>query len=114
MESTKPASDSPPSTAPSRRHSRIDIYILAVVLLCLSYYVGSYYRLSRRGMAEADMYGSGGFLYVPWAEVMQTEDLSRHHTLRKIYAPLNWIDRQFLRRSKPDHRYHVPSFVQPP
>ena len=37
-----------------------------------------------------------GFLYVPWAKVMATEDLSRNHTLCKIYALLNWIDRQFF------------------
>jgi hypothetical protein len=45
--------------------------ILAVAALAVALaYVGSYYRLSRRGMREAKLYGIPGFLYVPVEEVI--------------------------------------------
>ena len=59
-------------------------------------YVGSYHRLSRRGMREAAQYGIPGFLYVRFAEAAEHEDLSRHYTLMTFYAPLNWLDRILL------------------
>jgi hypothetical protein len=64
---------------------------MAVVAVLLAY-IGSYYRLSRRGFAEAQDFGLAGFLYVPYQEAAKTEDLSRHHQLAKLYAPLNWLD----------------------
>lgn len=66
---------------------------VAVSALAFSY-VGSYYRLSRRGMREAGEYGLSGFLYVPFRQAAATEDLSRHLVLSVVYAPLNWLDRR--------------------
>jgi hypothetical protein len=68
------------------------IKLVALSGLLLAY-IGSYHRLSRRGMREAPEYGISGFLYVPVAEAAASEDLSRHHALAIFYAPLNWIDR---------------------
>jgi hypothetical protein len=59
-------------------------------------YVGSYYRLSRRGVQEAAEYGYSGFLYIPFEEARACEDLSRHHALARVYVPLNWIDRNLF------------------
>jgi hypothetical protein len=59
-------------------------------------YVGSYYHLSRRGMQQARLYGMKGFLYEPAEEVFAKQDLSRHHTLARLYAPLNWLDQTLL------------------
>jgi hypothetical protein len=72
--------------------------ILAVALLALALaYVGTYYRLSRRGMREAKPYGIPGFLYVPVQEVLvPPHDLSRQRQLTAFYVPLNGIDRLFF------------------
>jgi hypothetical protein len=69
--------------------------LVAVSSLMLSY-AGSYYRLSRRGMQEATLYGVPGFLYVPFQETAACEDLWRHHTLAWAYAPLNWLDQMIF------------------
>jgi hypothetical protein len=61
-----------------------------------SAYVGSYYRLSRRGVKEASQYGMDGFLYVPWNEVERSGDLTRHYKLARLYAPANWVNCQFF------------------
>jgi hypothetical protein len=66
--------------------------IVAFTAVVMSY-VGSYYRLSRAGMREAARYGIAGFLYVPFEEAADREDLSRHYALMTFYAPLNWLDR---------------------
>lgn len=68
----------------------------AVFTSALAFYVGSYYYLSRRGMAEAASYGMAGFLYVPASDVLATEDLSEHCYRCRIYAPLNWLDHNLL------------------
>ena len=65
----------------------------AAVLLS---YVGSYYRLSRRGFAEAHEVGLAGFLYVPFDEAAATKDLSHHYWLAMVYAPLNWLDQRLF------------------
>jgi hypothetical protein len=70
------------------------ILLLIVAVALASAYVGSYYRLSRRGIHEAAEYGMGAFLYVPMEEARRTEDLATHHRLAQFYAPLNWIDRR--------------------
>jgi hypothetical protein len=76
--------------------------MVAVAGLSLAFaYVGSYYRLSRRGMSEAPVYGYRGFLYVPFAEAAASEDLTRHYCLAAFYAPLNWVDRQFFGGESP-------------
>jgi hypothetical protein len=67
----------------------------AVIAVVLSY-IGSYYRLSRRGIKEQLEYGMVGFLYIPFDEAARTRDLSRHRALVRLYAPLNWLDREFL------------------
>jgi hypothetical protein len=70
--------------------------VLVAVAALASSYVGSYYRLSRQGMREAAEFGIPGFLYVPFREAAATEDLSRHHALAVVYAPLNWLDRRIF------------------
>ncbi|MBI3464254.1 MAG: hypothetical protein HY000_14540 [Planctomycetes bacterium] len=72
------------------RRLHLFVAVACVVLL----YVGSYYRLSRRGLAEARELGIDGFLYVPYNEAAKTEDLSRHYLLAMLYAPLNWLDQE--------------------
>jgi hypothetical protein len=78
-----------------RKHWR-RLLLLTLLFLLISFYIGSYYCLSRRGMSEASEYRMCGFLYMPFDEVVATEDLSRHRFLSVVYAPLNWIDRQFF------------------
>ena len=71
--------------------------LLAGMLLgLLLHYVGSYYWLSRRGMEEARACNMCGFLYVPMEEVLQTQDLSRHHRRAMLYAPLNHVDQKLF------------------
>ncbi|GEM_PF-6368668 len=78
--------------APVGRSLLIGAAVLATVLA----YVGSYFCFSRRGMAEAEDVGLDGFLYVPFDAAAATEDLTRQHALAKLYAPLNWFDRQLM------------------
>ena len=76
--------------------------MLTVALAALVFsYVGSYYRLSRRGMREAALYNIAGFLYVSYLEAAGHEDLSRHYALMTWYAPLNWLDRTLLETTRP-------------
>ncbi len=44
-------------------------------------------------MRKAADLGLDGFLYIPFAQAATREDLTEHHRLATIYAPLNWIDR---------------------
>jgi hypothetical protein len=69
-----------------------NIFALAVLLALFTIYVGSYYHLSRRGMREAKVYSMHGFLYEPAEVVFAKKDLSRHHALATLYAPLNIVD----------------------
>jgi hypothetical protein len=59
-------------------------------LLVLSAYVGSYWVLSRRGMAEAKAYGAPGFHYISYSASHSWE--FRNGILVCIYFPLNKID----------------------
>src|SRR5262245_33369548 len=68
------------------------LLIVALTAVVMSY-VGSYYRLSRRGMREAPQDGIPGFLYIPVDEAAEHHDLSRHYALMTFYAPMNWLDR---------------------
>ena len=71
--------------------------LIGIVLLAIPMsYVGSYYRLSRRGIREAQANGEQGFLYVPIDEAVATEDLTLHNRLMVFYAPLNWVDCEFF------------------
>ncbi len=65
--------------------------ILAIVLLS---YIGSYLRIRARAMAEAEEYGLAGLLYVPFEYAKAREDLTMHHVLSVLYAPMNLIDQQ--------------------
>lgn len=67
----------------------------------LASYVGTYYRLSRRGMAEAEAYGLEGFLYIPIEEMREPDDLRRQRWRGWCFAPANLIDRYFLGGPKP-------------
>ncbi len=64
-------------------------------------YVGSYHRLSRRGVREAQEYGFPGFLYIPGAEAATSGNLMRHYALATFYAPLNWIDQAIFGAPSP-------------
>ncbi len=77
-------------------HFRLRTLILSVAVFSLALaYVGSYYRLSRRGMREAILYGlDPGFLYVPFEEAAEKEDRLGHHALRVFYYPANWVDQR--------------------
>ena len=59
---------------------------------CRDGVAGAYYRLSRRGMEEAAVYGLSGFFYVSADEVMATEDLSTQRRWCLFFAPANWVD----------------------
>ena len=77
------------------------LMVSVVVVSLLMAYVSSYYRLSRRGMREAEPIALGGILYISIAEWERTHDLSQHYSLMRFYAPLNYLDRQlFGRRGK--------------
>ncbi|HEY1784706.1 MAG TPA: hypothetical protein VGG30_04125, partial [Pirellulales bacterium] len=65
---------------------------MLTVLMLLAGYVGSYAWLSRRGALETRDSGIDGFLYVPTAEIMATQDLRKHHRLAVFYAPANAVD----------------------
>jgi hypothetical protein len=86
------AQESSPRPPRPRVTVRVLIVLVALCSLLLGY-AGGYYRLSRRGMAEAREVSIDGFLYVPFAEAAASEDLTRHYALATFYAPLNWIDR---------------------
>ncbi len=55
----------------------------------LTSYVGTYYRLSRRGVAESGEL----FFYVPVNELDGPEDMWKHRWLKVLFYP-NQIDRQ--------------------
>lgn len=75
---------------------RLRTLIVAIAALSLPLtYVGSYYRLSRRGMRESSKHALDGFLYVSFKEAF-AQGLSWHHCLIIFYSPLNWADRQFF------------------
>jgi hypothetical protein len=81
---------------------RLRSLIVSVAGLSLALaYVGSYYRLSRRGMREASVYGLAGFLYVPFEDAAASEDLTRHYWLATFYSPVNWIDHHLLGGGSP-------------
>ncbi|AGA24738.1 hypothetical protein Sinac_0290 [Singulisphaera acidiphila DSM 18658] len=69
--------------------------LIGIVIVCslMFTYAGSYYRLSRRGMHQAQEFGLPGFLYVPFEDAAASENLTWHYTLATFYAPINWIDR---------------------
>ena len=83
--------------SPHRRWLRFSLRTLFALIATASLlmaYVGSYYWLSRRGMEQAKVMQSPGFLYVTWEEAAATRDLSWHRMLAQFYAPLNLIDQK--------------------
>jgi hypothetical protein len=77
--------------------------LLAVLFASLlSSYGGCYYRLSRRGLQEAEERGSDGlFYYVPVDGDLATEDLMRHRRLAWFFAPASLVDRHFFGGPQP-------------
>lgn len=83
--------------------------VIAVLLApAFSIYLGCYYHLSRRGIQEAKKYGSPGFLYIPWDDLIGIQDdkildqsLSKHSIRVQIFAPLNFIDRKLFQTMGP-------------
>jgi hypothetical protein len=91
-------SDAPPnlvSFTPKRRWFRFTLRTLFVAVTLVSLvlaYAGSYHRISRLGLKEAQAQGWGdmnAFWYVPQRDI---EDRSRHYRLRTLYAPANFVD----------------------
>jgi hypothetical protein len=72
------------------------LMLICLVLGLLFAYVGTYYRLSRRGMREAEEFGLEGFLYIPFKEAAAKRDLNRHHWFAWFFAPANFIDQSAL------------------
>ena len=68
--------------------------VLCVVFGFLFAYSGSYYRISRRGMREAEETGLAGFLYVPFEDAAESKDLRGHRQLEIFFGPANWVDRK--------------------
>ena len=91
--SSLPSSRTTPYPARRLQISLWRLIILVAISSAILAYVGSYYRLSRRGMDEARDYGLPGFLYVPFAAASASEDLRPHYALAYFYSPLNWVDR---------------------
>ena len=70
---------------------------LVALVLVLAAYVGSYAYLSRRGMAEARAGGFPYFFYVPLREIgPDSSGENRHYWLRRLFAPINRIDRAWF------------------
>lgn len=59
-------------------------------------YLSSYIALRNRGLREMHQYEVDGFLYDSVARVERTQDLTQHHILARVYAPLNAIDQWFF------------------
>ena len=67
--------------------------LIGVVLASLLVsYVGTYYRLSRRGMAETGEL----FFYVPVDEIHGPGDMWKHRWLKVLFYPANQIDRNIF------------------
>ena len=66
---------------------------LCVVFGLLFAYAGSYYRISRRGMREAEEINLEGFFYIPIADAAAGHD-RRHYWLMLFFAPANWVDQK--------------------
>jgi hypothetical protein len=65
-------------------------------ICALMAYGGSYYRISRRSLAELKPYDIEGFLYVPADEVFRAKNLETHYRWVMFYAPANWIDQSIF------------------
>jgi hypothetical protein len=83
-------------------------WMIVVGLAALAFaYLGSYYRLSRRGMDEAAAFGcDGSFFYISFDEAVRIGNQANalHQARRSWYAPLNWIDRKIYGAPAPEVR----------
>ncbi|QEL14360.1 hypothetical protein [Limnoglobus roseus] len=76
--------------------------ILAGLSLTFGLYVGTYYRLSRRGMAEARTVGFPYFFYCPLSDVKPYQDIPRQHVFALFaFVPLNALDRIYFGGTAP-------------
>ena len=76
--------------------------LLAGSAVLLAAYVGSYARLSRRGMAEARTVNAPYFFYCPLSDVRPYKDLPRQHRLTVVvFDPVNRVDRAWLGGGEP-------------
>ena len=81
------------------------VLLLVAFVALLSAYVGSYYRISRRGIDEAgpDNY----WMYVSQSDVRTDLDndrwefLDRHYFYRRVYAPACWVDQTVFGTPQP-------------
>ncbi len=79
--------------SPSVLRFRLRTLFVGVAILSIVFaYGAAYYRVSRRGIAEAKHYGLTGFLYLPADEVFASEDLTEHQRMALIFGLANWID----------------------
>ena len=80
---------------PKRRTFRFNLRTLLIFVTLaapMSAYVASYYRLSRRGMADAEPWGSEDWVYIS-SEESKSQDAQRtHQDRRRFYAPLAYLD----------------------
>ncbi len=77
---------------------RLRTLLIGVLLASLlASYVGTYYRLSRRGVAES----GEPFFYVPVNEILGPEDFWRHRWRVLFFAPANQIDRHVFGGPEP-------------
>jgi hypothetical protein len=84
--------------APARSRFRFSLRgaMIAFVLLGLLFaYLGSYYRISRRGMEEAAEMEIKGFLYMPIQELETDKRMIKHYSLSAFYLPANLLDQAF-------------------
>ena len=72
------------------------LFLMLALVSTIMAYAGSYYRLSRRGAAEAREYDLSGFLYEPAEVVFASKDLKGHYQRLRFYSVANWIDRKFF------------------
>jgi hypothetical protein len=74
---------------------------VALIALLLVVYVGTYYRLSRRGMAEVR--GTNAFFfYCPLADLTPYEDLPWQHRISLVlFDPINQLDQAWFNGQSP-------------
>lgn len=65
--------------------------VVLLFLLAGVFYVGSYYVLSRRGIEEAERFGTVGYYFVTPRPHSNSWHVL-HLALRCLYCPLIWVD----------------------
>ncbi len=87
---------SKPDASPTHRIRLALTIIVVSFTVALVPYLSSYVVLRNRGIIEMKECGLEGFLYDSVEHVLETEDLSTHDLMSKLYRPLNKIDRKFF------------------